>query len=122
MLGLALAYGGVAQFGAGMWEFKRNNTFGATAFTSYGAFWMAFAILVIFHVGGIPAEARPMAIGNVPALVEYFYSLHDDSSIDLEPARVGHVRAPDDHVLRAHDRGLYLASGSEYLWRVLRAS
>lgn len=64
VLGLALAYGGLAQFGAGMWEFKRNNTFGATAFTSYGAFWMAFAILVIFHVGGIPAEARPMAIGT----------------------------------------------------------
>jgi succinate-acetate transporter protein len=36
VLGLAFAYGGLAQFCAGMWEFKRNNTFGATAFTSYG--------------------------------------------------------------------------------------
>src|SRR5580692_223889 len=39
VLGLAFAYGGLAQFCAGMWEFKRNNTFGATAFTSYGAFF-----------------------------------------------------------------------------------
>lgn len=39
---LALAYGGGAQLLAGMWEFKRNNTFGATAFTSFGAFWISF--------------------------------------------------------------------------------
>jgi uncharacterized protein len=43
VLGLAFGYGGLAQFCAGMWEFKRNNTFGATAFTSFGAFWIAFA-------------------------------------------------------------------------------
>jgi succinate-acetate transporter protein len=63
VLGLAAAYGGVAQLCAGMWEFKRNNTFGATAFSSYGAFWIAFYLLVTFNVGGIPAEARPSAIG-----------------------------------------------------------
>src|SRR5271166_6259668 len=45
VLGLAFGYGGLAQFCAGMWEFQRNNTFGATAFTSYGAFWIAFALL-----------------------------------------------------------------------------
>src|SRR5215471_16170352 len=49
VLGLAFSYGGLAQFCAGMWEFKRNNTFGATAFSSYGAFWIAFALLVTFH-------------------------------------------------------------------------
>jgi succinate-acetate transporter protein len=42
VLGLALAYGGLAQFAAGMWEFTKGNTFGATAFTSYGAFWLSF--------------------------------------------------------------------------------
>jgi len=42
---LALFYGGLAQFMAGMWEFKTGNTFGATAFTSYGAWWMFFALL-----------------------------------------------------------------------------
>jgi succinate-acetate transporter protein len=42
VLGLALAYGGLAQLLAGMWEFRTGNTFGATAFTSYGAFWLSF--------------------------------------------------------------------------------
>lgn len=43
VIGLALFYGGLAQMLAGMWEFKTGNTFGATAFTSYGAFWLAVA-------------------------------------------------------------------------------
>lgn len=42
VFGLALAYGGIAQMLAGMWEFAKGNTFGATAFTSYGAFWISF--------------------------------------------------------------------------------
>jgi succinate-acetate transporter protein len=46
-LGLAFGYGALAQFCAGMWEFKRDNTFGATAFSSYGVFWIAFALLVV---------------------------------------------------------------------------
>jgi succinate-acetate transporter protein len=40
--GLAFAYGGLAQILAGMWEFRTGNTFGAVAFTSYGAFWLSF--------------------------------------------------------------------------------
>ncbi|HET7066291.1 MAG TPA: acetate uptake transporter [Nocardioides sp.] len=42
VFGLALAYGGIAQFGAGIWEFAKGNTFGATAFCSFGAFWVSF--------------------------------------------------------------------------------
>ncbi|MGI8612383.1 MAG: acetate uptake transporter [Nocardioidaceae bacterium] len=42
VFGLALFYGGIAQFAAGLWEFAKGNTFGATAFCSYGAFWMSF--------------------------------------------------------------------------------
>ncbi len=45
-LALALVYGGTAQFAAGMWEFVRKNTFGALAFTSYGAFWISFYVLL----------------------------------------------------------------------------
>lgn len=48
VFGLALFYGGIAQFSAGIWEFAKNNTFGATAFCSYGAFWMAFWFLAHF--------------------------------------------------------------------------
>lgn len=50
----ALAYGGLAQFCAGMWEFASGNTFGALAFSSYGAFWLSFACILIpfFNVAG----------------------------------------------------------------------
>ncbi|HEX4471256.1 MAG TPA: acetate uptake transporter [Nocardioides sp.] len=41
-LGAALGYGGLAQFAAGLWEFAKGNTFGATAFCSYGGFWISF--------------------------------------------------------------------------------
>src|ERR671934_65395 len=43
-VGLALFYGGVVQLLAGQWEFRNRNAFGATAFSSYGGFWLAFAI------------------------------------------------------------------------------
>lgn len=42
VLGLALFYGGLAQFAAGLFEFRRGNTFGATVFVSYAAFWMTY--------------------------------------------------------------------------------
>jgi len=47
VLGMALFYGGLAQLLAGMWEFASGNTFGATAFSSYGAFWLSFAAFYI---------------------------------------------------------------------------
>ena len=46
VLGLALFYGGSVQLVAGIWEFANKNTFGATAFCTYGAFWLAFWYLV----------------------------------------------------------------------------
>src|SRR5579859_715251 len=47
IVGLALFYGGISQMLAGMWEFKAGNTFGATAFTSYGGFWLALGIVFV---------------------------------------------------------------------------
>src|SRR2546421_3362117 len=55
VVALALFYGGIAQLCAGMWEFKRNNTFGATAFTSYGAFWLSYAAILIPGTGILAA-------------------------------------------------------------------
>jgi uncharacterized protein len=46
-VGFALFYGGVAQFAAGMWEFRNRNVFGATAFSTYGGFWMGIGVFVI---------------------------------------------------------------------------
>jgi succinate-acetate transporter protein len=63
VLGLALAYGGIAQVLAGMWEFRTGNTFGAVAFTSFGAFWLSFWALITFFAADIPAEHAAAAIG-----------------------------------------------------------
>ena len=63
VLGLALAYGGLAQLLAGMWEFRTGNTFGAVAFTSFGAFWLSFAVLVAVFAPQIPAASAGSAVG-----------------------------------------------------------
>jgi uncharacterized protein len=60
---LALAYGGLAQLLAGMWEFRNSNTFGALAFSSYGAFWLSFAALVAIFAPQIPLADAPHAVG-----------------------------------------------------------
>jgi succinate-acetate transporter protein len=53
VLGLALAYGGIVQLIAGVWEFRTGNTFGAVAFCSYGAFWLSFWALNVFYAKSI---------------------------------------------------------------------
>jgi succinate-acetate transporter protein len=58
--GFALFYGGLGQFMAGMWEFRTGNVFGATAFSTYGAFWLGiggFLTLVAFKVVTLPEVA-----------------------------------------------------------------
>lgn len=62
-LALALVYGGTAQLLAGMWEFVRRNTFGALAFSSYGAFWIAYFVFVKFVAPGIKPSDVPVAVG-----------------------------------------------------------
>jgi len=54
-LGYAIAYGGLGQLLAGMWEFRNRNVFGATAFSTYGGFWIGLALWVIFVAGHQPA-------------------------------------------------------------------
>src|SRR5579884_2057447 len=46
-LGPALFYGGLAQLLAGMWEFRNRNVFGATAFSTYGGFWLSLGIVIV---------------------------------------------------------------------------
>ncbi|HEX3812200.1 MAG TPA: acetate uptake transporter [Mycobacteriales bacterium] len=64
VIGLALFYGGLGQFAAGMWEFRKNNTFGAVAFSSYGGFWLSFAgILFFYKPEGVSADQASHAVG-----------------------------------------------------------
>ena len=46
-VGFAMFYGGLAQLLAGMWEFRNRSVFGATAFSTYGGFWMGIGLFVI---------------------------------------------------------------------------
>ena len=46
-VGLAIFYGGLIQLLAGMWEFRNRNVFGATAFSTYGGFWLSLGIFVV---------------------------------------------------------------------------
>jgi succinate-acetate transporter protein len=56
VLGLALFYGGLAQLLAGMWEFVKGNTFGAAAFSSFGAFWLSYYFIVYHVAAGLKAS------------------------------------------------------------------
>ncbi|HEY2313212.1 MAG TPA: acetate uptake transporter [Streptosporangiaceae bacterium] len=55
-LGYALAYGGLIQLLAGMWEFRNKNVFGATAFSTYGGFWIGLGLFGLLVHG--PAGAK----------------------------------------------------------------
>lgn len=57
VLAMAFAFGGTAQFAAGLMEMAKGNTFGFVAFCSYGAFWWSFALFVQFFAAGVPAAA-----------------------------------------------------------------
>ncbi|MGH7758836.1 MAG: acetate uptake transporter [Candidatus Dormibacteria bacterium] len=87
-LAMAAAYGGTAQFLAGMWAFRRGNTFAATAFTSYGAFWWSFYLLNVVFAPGLGKAAGP-ALGlylftwGVFTLYMFIASLHTTKAVQL---------------------------------------
>jgi uncharacterized protein len=60
-LGYALAYGGFGQLLAGMWEFRNRNVFGATAFSTYGGFWIGLGLWALLVA---PKAASPAAAGH----------------------------------------------------------
>ena len=64
VLGLAFFYGGLAQLLAGMWEFTKGNTFGATAFSSFGAFWLSFWYLVTKVAPTLDASVAGKTVGT----------------------------------------------------------
>lgn len=59
-LGFGFAYGGLAQLLAGMWEFRNRNVFGATAFSTYGSFWIGLGLYVLLVEGGSPNVANDL--------------------------------------------------------------
>jgi succinate-acetate transporter protein len=64
VLGLAIFYGGLVQLLAGLWAFRRGETFAAVAFCSYGGgFWLSYFFLVYFIAPHLPASVAGNAVG-----------------------------------------------------------
>jgi succinate-acetate transporter protein len=60
-LGYAFAYGGLCQLLAGMWEFRNRNVFGATAFGTYGGFWIGLGLWVLLVAGNTKLTPTQLA-------------------------------------------------------------
>jgi uncharacterized protein len=81
ILGMGVFYGGVAQVIAGIMEWKKGNTFGTTAFTSYGLFWLSLVALLVFpkmnwgEAPGKDAMAAYLFIWGIFTLVMFFGTL-----------------------------------------------
>ncbi|MDD4332073.1 MAG: acetate uptake transporter [Methanosarcinaceae archaeon] len=63
ILSMGIFYGGIAQIIAGIMEWKKGNTFGTVAFTSYGAFWLSLVGIIVLPVlgWGMAPEGKTMA-------------------------------------------------------------
>ena len=68
VLGLTLFYGGAVQVIAGIWEFRKGNTFGATAFCSYGGFWLSYWWIVQFFLPG----AKGVSANTIDTALGYY--------------------------------------------------
>lgn len=69
VVGLAFGYGGLVQLLAGMWEFAAGNTFGATAFSSYGGFWISYGFLISPWSGAADAYTKA---GNYRTAIAFY--------------------------------------------------
>lgn len=70
IFGMGIFYGGVAQIIAGVLEYKKGNTFGTTAFTSYGLFWLSFVALNWLGVRNVAEQGvMPFLAGSTPWVV-----------------------------------------------------
>jgi len=65
VLSVAFGYGGLVQLLAGMWEFAAGNTFGATAFSSYGGFWISYGLIYWPSSGILTAYTNPSELHSI---------------------------------------------------------
>ncbi len=68
ILAMAVFYGGIAQVFAGVFEWRKNNTFATTAFISYGFFWLTLAGIIVFPKLGLAERPSEVAMGSYLAI------------------------------------------------------
>jgi hypothetical protein len=89
ILAMGIFYGGLAQIIAGIEEWKKNNTFGATAFTSYGLFWLTLVALLVLPKMGLAdapdktAMAAYLAMWGIFTLVMFIGTLKANRALQL---------------------------------------
>lgn len=64
ILAMAVFYGGIAQIFAGVFEWRKNNTFATTAFISYGFFWLTLAGIIVFPKLGLAERPTEVAMAS----------------------------------------------------------
>src|ERR1035437_9842393 len=72
ILAMGLCYGGIGQVIAGIMEWRKKNTFGTLAFTSYGLFWISLVVLLVLPKTGWAAPADKASVGAYLALWGFF--------------------------------------------------
>jgi len=106
VLSLALPYGGLAQLLAGMWAFRRGNTFAATAFSSFGAFWLSYFLLVN---GLAKAVSDPVALSAILGTYLFMWGIF---TAYMFVASLGGVRAVQSVFLFLTVTFIFLAIGA----------
>jgi hypothetical protein len=72
ILAMGVCYGGLAQVIAGIMEWKKNNTFAATAFISYGFFWLSLVVLIVLPKMNLVAAPNEAAMGSYLSMWGFF--------------------------------------------------
>ena len=89
ILGMGICYGGAAQIIAGIMEWKKNNTFGTTAFCSYGLFWLSLVFLLVAPKVGWADATEPRAMAaylfmwGLFTLVMFFGTLRFNRALQI---------------------------------------
>ncbi|QGY41870.1 acetate uptake transporter [Pseudodesulfovibrio cashew] len=89
ILAMGIFYGGIAQVIAGIMEFKKGNTFGTTAFTSYGLFWMSLVGLIVMPKLGWAEPTPPgfmgcyLAMWGIFTLFMFFGTLKANKALQV---------------------------------------
>jgi succinate-acetate transporter protein len=65
ILAMGIFYGGIAQIFAGLLEYKKGNTFGLTAFTSYGSFWLTLVAILLLPKMGLADAANATSWASI---------------------------------------------------------
>jgi succinate-acetate transporter protein len=102
ILAMGIFYGGIAQIFAGLLEYKKGNTFGLTAFTSYGSFWLTLVAILLMPKMGLASAERALP-RHVPRPVGRLYPVYVLWHPESSPHAAVCLPEPDRAVRAAGD-------------------